>query len=103
MAQFVSSNYISVELTDIIAALASLAAVVLLLKVWQPEGGQEAQGTLAGLASAELDGHERPRTSGTPGTTPEPVPSGGVPWWPRPPLPSRRPTRRRNQGSGPLA
>jgi lactate permease len=34
--QFATSNYISVELTDIIAALGSAAAVVALLQVWQP-------------------------------------------------------------------
>jgi lactate permease len=34
--QFVASNYISVEMTDIIASLASAGAVVALLRVWQP-------------------------------------------------------------------
>ncbi|GAA4602675.1 L-lactate permease [Actinoplanes octamycinicus] len=34
--QFVASNYISVPLTDIIASLAAAAAVVLLLRFWQP-------------------------------------------------------------------
>ncbi|OFE17228.1 hypothetical protein BA895_17445 [Humibacillus sp. DSM 29435] len=36
IAQFISSNYLSVELTDIIASLASAAAIVALLRVWQP-------------------------------------------------------------------
>ncbi len=36
VAQFLASNYISVPLTDIIASLAAAAAVVLLLRVWQP-------------------------------------------------------------------
>jgi len=36
VAQFLSSNYLSVELTDIVASLASAAAIVLLLRVWQP-------------------------------------------------------------------
>ncbi|MFL6003794.1 MAG: L-lactate permease [Nocardioides sp.] len=36
LAQFVASNYISVPLADIIAALVSAAAVVVLLRVWQP-------------------------------------------------------------------
>jgi lactate permease len=35
-AQFAVSNYVSVQLTDIIAALASAAAVVTLLRVWSP-------------------------------------------------------------------
>ncbi|SNR36402.1 L-lactate permease [Blastococcus mobilis] len=36
VAQFVASNYISVPLADIVAALASAAAVVALLRVWRP-------------------------------------------------------------------
>jgi lactate permease len=74
VAQFVSSNFISVELTDIIAALASLAAVVVLLRVWQPEGGQEARDTLAGLAEAERETGRPP----TPGTADTLEPTGGV-------------------------
>jgi len=34
--QFLTSNYISIPLTDIVAALASAGAVVLLLRFWQP-------------------------------------------------------------------
>ena len=36
VGQFLCSNYLSVELTDIIASLASAAAIVALLRVWQP-------------------------------------------------------------------
>src|SRR6266487_26859 len=36
LAQFVASNYISVQLTDIFAALFSAGAVMLLLRVWRP-------------------------------------------------------------------
>jgi lactate permease len=36
VVQFVAANYISVSLTDILASLLSAAAVVLLLRVWQP-------------------------------------------------------------------
>ena len=36
VGQFLASNYISVPLTDIIASLAAAAAVVLLLRIWQP-------------------------------------------------------------------
>jgi len=36
VAQFAASNYISVPLTDIVASLASAAAVVLLLRIWRP-------------------------------------------------------------------
>jgi lactate permease len=38
LGQFATSNYISVELTDIVASLASAAAVVGLLQVWHPSG-----------------------------------------------------------------
>jgi lactate permease len=36
IGQFVCSNYISVELTDIVASLLSVAAMVAFLRVWQP-------------------------------------------------------------------
>ena len=36
VAQFAAANYVSVPLTDIIAALVAAASVVLLLRVWQP-------------------------------------------------------------------
>ena len=47
IAQFVSSNYISVELTDIIAALVALAATIGFLRVWKPAGTDDAIATLA--------------------------------------------------------
>ncbi|BDX35220.1 L-lactate permease [Mycobacterium antarcticum] len=36
IGQFVSSNFLSVELTDIIASLAAAGALVILMRVWQP-------------------------------------------------------------------
>ena len=36
LAQFACSNYVSVELTDIVASLVSAATIVALLQVWQP-------------------------------------------------------------------
>ena len=36
IGQYACSNFISVELTDIVAALSSTAAIVLMLRVWQP-------------------------------------------------------------------
>ena len=47
VAQFLCSNYVSVELTDIVAALLSTGAIVLLLQVWEPSEplvGDEADG-----------------------------------------------------------
>jgi lactate permease len=42
VAQFVSSNYISVEMTDIIATLVAMGVTILFLRVWRPVGGDEA-------------------------------------------------------------
>ncbi len=36
LAQFLCSNYFSIELTDIVASLVAVAALVALLRVWQP-------------------------------------------------------------------
>ncbi len=59
IAQFVCSNYISVELTDLIAALVSTAVLVGFLRVWrpsepllvEPQGG--AQPAIAGAATED--------------------------------------------------
>jgi len=58
VGQFVCSNYISVELTDIVAALASAGAIVALMRVWQPSTPLlgESRGTrpvIAGAATAD--------------------------------------------------
>jgi lactate permease len=53
IAQFISSNFISVELTDIIASLVALVSVVVLLRFWQPVGGEDARETLAEVARQE--------------------------------------------------
>jgi len=45
--QFATSNYISIQLTDIIAALGSAAAVVALVQVWTPEAPAAPAGTRA--------------------------------------------------------
>jgi lactate permease len=59
LAQFVCSNYISVELTDIIAALVSTVALVGFLRVWKPTGQlatEQARGQLPTIAGAS--GHD---------------------------------------------
>lgn len=59
MAQFACSNYISVELTDIVASLLATGAIVALLQVWQPSepiiGGRFQRGgpAIAGAAVAD--------------------------------------------------
>lgn len=46
VAQWLASTYLSVELTDIVAALAGLVAAVAVLRVWTPAGGDEARTAL---------------------------------------------------------
>jgi lactate permease len=54
LAQFVSSNFISVELTDIIASLIAVGATMAFLRVWHPSGTEEALNDLrAATAEAE--------------------------------------------------
>jgi lactate permease len=59
LGQFACSNYISVELTDIVASLLSTAAIVALLQVWQPsepiQGQRFARGgpAIAGAAVSD--------------------------------------------------
>jgi lactate permease len=52
IAQFLSANYFSVELTDVVASLTGLVVAVLFLQVWQPKGTEVA------LASLNLE-HQR--------------------------------------------
>lgn len=42
LAQFAAANYVSVELTDVIASLAGLAVAVAFLQIWKPQGGPAA-------------------------------------------------------------
>ena len=42
VTQWISATWISVEMTDIIASLVSLAVAVAFLRVWQPTGGDDA-------------------------------------------------------------
>jgi lactate permease len=55
LAQFACSNYISVELTDIVASLVSTGAIVLFLQVWSP--GEPLRAEITGR-------YERPAAAG---------------------------------------
>jgi len=81
VAQFVCSNYISLELTDIVAALLSALSIVALLRVWQPTTvlrgetateeevrGQLAAATAAAHAAELGGGGRRGATRGTAGS-----------------------------------
>ncbi|GHJ99818.1 L-lactate permease [Streptomyces sp. Y2F8-2] len=65
LAQFVSSNYLSVELTDIVASLAGLVAAVLFLRVWRPQGGARASADLRAQAEGG-DAESAARGPGSP-------------------------------------
>ncbi|WP_432036115.1 L-lactate permease [Streptomyces cucumeris] len=62
-AQFISATHLSVELTDVIASLSGLVALVLFLRVWQPRGGAEATAAMRAEHSADRltpENHESP-------------------------------------------
>ncbi len=68
LAQFVCSNYISVELTDIVAALLSAGAIIATLRVWQPAdpllgetGGAGPRPAIAGASTADARHEEEVR------------------------------------------
>jgi lactate permease len=52
LAQFVTSNYFAVELTDVVAAVVTVAAVLLMLKVWQPKEIVGVEGAVEGAPAA---------------------------------------------------
>ena len=63
VGQFLCSNYVSVELTDIVASLLSAAAIVALLQVWTPSEPlrgevRNPRAAIAGAAAADAT-HER--------------------------------------------
>jgi lactate permease len=55
VVQFAVSNYVSTQLTDILASLASAAAVVLLLRMWSPRA-REARGRTMGPGRPAIAG-----------------------------------------------
>jgi lactate permease len=75
VGQFVASNYISVPLTDIIAALISAAAVVALLRVWRPSESPDLHATPgSGQAPSDSPGPHATRAPGQASSeSPEPA------------------------------
>jgi len=70
IAQFLASNFLSVELTDIVASLLGLVAAVLTLRVWTPQGGAEAAARLRADEAGHTEGPDlaadvEPGTGGT--------------------------------------
>jgi lactate permease len=87
VAQFVTSNYISVQLTDIVAALLAAGSLVLLVRVWQPaetltaeRAAQEERASATSAGSGERAGRRGVATAtATGGTTGGPEHSGPRP------------------------
>jgi lactate permease len=90
--QYVSANFISVELTDIIAALAAVGVTVAFLRTWHPEGTEEALRDLR--ASAEQE-DVTPEGGGVGVTGTLRVPGGGGTAVASPEVPTRELTRGR--------
>ena len=66
VAQFVTSNYISVQLTDIVASLLAAGSLVLLVRVWQPSEVLTAEGVVT--AESEVEAHAGSRGGATTST-----------------------------------
>ena len=57
LAQFVTSNFLSTQLTDIVASLVAAASVVLLLRLWRPAGSYVEAEEVAAEAGAAGPSH----------------------------------------------
>ena len=74
--QFITANYFAVELTDVVAAVATVAAVLLMLRVWQPKEIIQMSGQASGSGQDEED---RQSGASVSGRNPSSNPSGRVP------------------------
>lgn len=86
IAQFGTANFISVEITDIVAGAVTIAAVLAFLRVWQPAGepvsadGVKAAvttGAASGGSGASANGGGASRAAGGTGVHEEPEGAGG--------------------------
>lgn len=81
IAQFLSANYVSVELTDIIASLVALAAVVVHLRYWQPPEAERVRAALRSAAAKEREetASDEAKATGTRGSADTHGATGGEP------------------------
>jgi lactate permease len=70
ITQFVTSNYISTQLTDIVASLVSALAVVLLLRVWQPANRYVELDTAVTAGAGTGGAAQAAASTGAPAATP---------------------------------
>jgi lactate permease len=82
LAQFVTSNFFAVELTDVVAAVATVGAVLLMLRVWKPkEIVGHSTGDEAGSAGSARTGSApaAPAAGGSGSAPAVSVPAGSAP------------------------
>lgn len=71
IVQFATSNFFTVELTDVLAGIVAIAAVLLLLRVWKPAAADVADDAVAVQEPASVVlGTKRAGANLDPGTTP---------------------------------
>ncbi|RJT84818.1 L-lactate permease [Cryobacterium melibiosiphilum] len=82
LSQFVTANFFAVELTDVVAAVATVAAVLIMLKFWQPReiiGVTDVESSDDLSAGAPGTGGSAPVLAGHTGTAPAaPAPETGT-------------------------
>ncbi|MDQ0863707.1 lactate permease [Arthrobacter globiformis] len=97
VSQFVTSNYLAVELTDVVAAVVTVTAVLVMLRFWKPK---ETIGMAGGVTSVPVEANvSRAAVGSATGTTPASRGSAGpagstVPADPSLPTDSTRPEPR---------
>src|SRR3954463_12345866 len=78
LAQFTTSNYLSTQLTDIVAALLGAAATVLLLRVWRPAHRYVEEPDLVAAGGAAATGAGRTARAGEAAAAGRPAVADGL-------------------------
>jgi lactate permease len=77
IAQYATSNFLSVPLADVVAALVSAAAVVALVKVWQPRSAYSERSEAVAVVSSTNAATGEAGPTGRSAATGGPGPAGG--------------------------
>ncbi|BCW55734.1 L-lactate permease [Arthrobacter sp. StoSoilB19] len=78
-AQFITSNFLAVELTDVVAAVVTVAAVLLMLKAWQPKESVRVEGSVQDVSIPAMAGRKSAVGNGTQVSTTAGARQGSVP------------------------
>lgn len=93
-AQFITSNFLAVELTDVVAAVVTVAAVLLMLKAWQPKESVSVEASVQDVSVPALAGGKNAGSNGTQESTTAGGRQGSVPDRPGVPTDNTRPAPR---------